>query len=140
EISGRNKLNPFHGTSLSAQVGSMSFVNRPIGAGSLSKFREIRKDESRPHLGRLLFREGRRYLGRALFKRAARSRGNFGTRRATTPGSCGGCKRGAAARAADGCGRAPKLTTASRCFGCGANTGKRRGRICSPIGACQTSS
>ena len=38
-------------------------------------------------------------------------------------GSCGGCKRGAAARAADGCGRAPKLTTASRCFGCGANTG-----------------
>jgi hypothetical protein len=44
--------------------------------------------------------------------------------------SCGGCKPGAVVKAADGCGRAPKLITASRCFGCGASSGKGRGRVC----------
>ena len=45
---------------------------------------------------------------------------------------------GAAAKAADGCGRAPKLIIASRCFGCGANTGMHPGRRSSIIGVCQT--
>ena len=65
------------------------------------------------------------------------SHGNSGTRRAAKPGSCGACRRGAAAKPAGGCGRPPRLTTASRCFGCGANTATRRGRSCSIIGACQ---
>jgi hypothetical protein len=66
------------------------------------------------------------------------SHGNSGMRRVARPGSCGVCKHDVAAKPADGCGRAPRLTTASRRFGCGANTGTRRGRSCSIIGACQT--
>ena len=75
----------------------------------------------------------RRRLGTA----PAWSHGNFGMRRAAKPVSCGGCKRAAAVKPAGGCGRPPRLTTASHCFGCGANTATRRGRSCSIIGACQ---
>ena len=66
------------------------------------------------------------------------SHGNSGTRRVAKRGSCGACRLVAAAKPAAGYGRAPRWTTASRCFGCGANTGTRHGRSCSIIGACQT--
>ena len=66
------------------------------------------------------------------------SHGNSGLRRVTKRGSCEACKHDAAAKAADGCGRARRLTTASRCFGSGVNSGTRRGQRCLTIGACQT--
>ena len=66
------------------------------------------------------------------------SHGNSGMRRVARPGSCGVCRHDAAAKPAAGCGRAPRWTTASRCFGCGANTGTPHGRSCSIIGVCPT--
>jgi hypothetical protein len=70
---------------------------------------------------------------------AAWSPGDSGMRQAVRPASYGACKRDAAAKPAAGFGRPPRLTTASRFFGCGENTGTRRGRRCSIIGGSQTS-
>jgi hypothetical protein len=65
------------------------------------------------------------------------SHGNSGMRRAVRRGSCAVCKRVAAAKPVDGCGRPPRLTIASRFFGCGTSVETIRGRSFSVIGACQ---
>jgi hypothetical protein len=45
---------------------------------------------------------------------------------AAKSGCCDACKRGAVAKPAADYGRVPRLTTAYRSFGCGANTGTHR--------------
>ena len=54
--------------------------------------------------------------------------GNSGMCRVTRPACCGVSKHAAVAKPADDYGRPPRLTTESRCFGYGANTGMRHGR------------
>jgi hypothetical protein len=64
--------------------------------------------------------------------------GNSGMHRIVRQESSVASKGGAVAKPAHDYGRAPRLTTAFRCFECGPNIGRRRGRSYSIFGACQT--
>jgi hypothetical protein len=66
-------------------------------------------------------------------------RGNSGMHQVLRSNPCGASKAAAALRVLVSCGGMQKLTTASRCFGLGANTGTFRGRSCSIFGECRTS-